>query len=667
MWKAILPCALALLTTFGCTNKDVIEYKDIKIDLTDPVTQQIYNAQNQRKAVSVVPFLSVDNPSHRYTAALALGAIQDTATIKDLASLLEDPNPQIRKAAVLALGRTRHVKAAEYLAKAFQTDTVRNVQAAILEAVGKCGDETYLKYICVNRPYPVKDSALLYGQAMALFHFAHRGMTHQEGTVKIMNDYIANALVAPNARFAAANYLAIARKIDLKGYQNILNKKVLEEEDNRILAALVLGLAKTGANEAYKTLDKVLKKTTDYRIKCNIIKGLRYFEYDSVKTTAFYALKDKNLQVKMAAANFFYSSGSPTDATLYEQNGYTHANWEVRGLLLGAALRNAAYFRTQTKNFYSQKINRKLAETDNLYERASLIRALGNYAWNYRTVERLIFPAADTIKIPSVIRSAGAEAIVAMRHNPNFSKELGISKIRVQNELARILKRCVEEGDPAMMAIAAEEIGNPKFDFKRYYSDTNFLTEAQKRLSLPGSIETYQMLQNTLDKVNNTTTPRIKSLAITEIDWPLIRGLIQNPKLLVKTSKGDFSMELKPEAAPATVTQFVHLVKAGYYDNRAFHRLVPNFVLQGGCSRGDGWSGFDVTVRTEVSTLEYNKAGCVGMASAGKDTESAQFFITYGPEMRLNEDYTIFAQITSGMNIVEQLSIGDKIKSIELY
>jgi cyclophilin family peptidyl-prolyl cis-trans isomerase len=112
--------------------------------------------------------------------------------------------------------------------------------------------------------------------------------------------------------------------------------------------------------------------------------------------------------------------------------------------------------------------------------------------------------------------------------------------------------------------------------------------------------------------------------------------------------------------------QFVHLVKSGYYNNKKFHRVVPNFVAQAGCPRGDGWGGFDVNVVSEFSMLRYIREGRVGMASAGKDTESAQFFITHAPTIHLDGNYTIFAQVIEGMNVVHKLEIGDNMIKVEL-
>ena len=98
---------------------------------------------------------------------------------------------------------------------------------------------------------------------------------------------------------------------------------------------------------------------------------------------------------------------------------------------------------------------------------------------------------------------------------------------------------------------------------------------------------------------------------------------------------------------------------------KVFHRVVPNFVIQGGCPRGDGWGNSDYTIRSEFADLRYQE-GFVGMASAGKDTEGCQWFITHSPTPHLDGSYSIFAKVIEGMEVVHQIQVGDEITAIEL-
>lgn len=660
---------LVFFVAIAC-KQDVKKAREkLVLDTQNPVVKQILSFKNKRNTKSLLPFLTVKNPAHRYIATVAFGSVQDTTAIAELANLLNDDYPEIRTAAAYALGQTKATSATPFLVDAFQRDTIRTVQAAILEAIGKCSNLEYLKHMSTAPSYPIQDSILWEGQALSLYRFALRGLVHKEGTTKIMNDFIANSLMASKARFVAANYLARTPNIDLTGYENVLINNVEEETDPNTLMFLVLGLAKTKTIAALNKLKSIYSKQKDYRVKCNILKGFRNFAYDSVKTIAFKALNDKNIHIQTSAAEYFYYQGKDIDAARYFEIGNNHSKWQVRGLMLGASLRNMVYFKSKTKSFYSSKIKVLYQNSTNLYEKASLLKALSNFSWNYRTIAQSMFSNNDTIKIPAIIRSAATEALVNIRKSKNYASELHLSKNRVTGELNLVFKRAIEQGDPAMIAIVAEMLATEDLHFNQTFPDYEFLKNTQAKLSLPSEIETYIYLQKAINYFEGKPQKKVtaESTSYTEIDWQLIRALKANNKINIQTSKGNITLKLLLDVAPATITQFINLVKAGYYNGKVFHRVIPNFVAQGGCSRGDGWSGFNVTVRSEFSpTANYHKEGMVGMASAGKDTESAQFFITHAPALHLDGNYTIFAKVTKGMDIVHKLEVGDAIIKIEI-
>jgi cyclophilin family peptidyl-prolyl cis-trans isomerase len=141
--------------------------------------------------------------------------------------------------------------------------------------------------------------------------------------------------------------------------------------------------------------------------------------------------------------------------------------------------------------------------------------------------------------------------------------------------------------------------------------------------------------------------------------------LPKDQKALIKTTKGDITIRLLVEEAPGSVTNFVALVNKHYFDNKFFHRVVPNFVVQAGCNRGDGWGSEDYSIRSEFTSRRY-ATGSVGMASAGKDTEGTQWFITHSPTPHLDGRYTIFAEVENGMDVVHQIEVGDRILQVSL-
>lgn len=131
------------------------------------------------------------------------------------------------------------------------------------------------------------------------------------------------------------------------------------------------------------------------------------------------------------------------------------------------------------------------------------------------------------------------------------------------------------------------------------------------------------------------------------------------------TDKGAVTMELFPAEAPITVDSFVTLARKGYFNGVTFHRVVPNFVIQGGDPRGTGNGGPGYQMRCEVNMRPYER-GTLGMALSGKDTGGSQFFITHSPQPHLDGGYTVFGQVTKGMEVVDRIGRGDTIKRITI-
>ncbi|MCP4567800.1 MAG: peptidylprolyl isomerase [FCB group bacterium] len=139
-----------------------------------------------------------------------------------------------------------------------------------------------------------------------------------------------------------------------------------------------------------------------------------------------------------------------------------------------------------------------------------------------------------------------------------------------------------------------------------------------------------------------------------------------NPTAIINTDRGPIEIELFYDQAPMTVNNFVSLTENDFYDDRVFHRVVPNFVIQDGCPRGDGWGGPGYAIRCEYNRLTY-ATGMVGMALSGKDTGGSQYFITLSPQPHLDARYTIFGRVLSGMNYARQMVRGDRIDSVTIH
>ncbi len=120
---------------------------------------------------------------------------------------------------------------------------------------------------------------------------------------------------------------------------------------------------------------------------------------------------------------------------------------------------------------------------------------------------------------------------------------------------------------------------------------------------------------------------------------------------------GEFVVQLYPDKAPKTVNNFVFLANDGYYNGTTFHRVLKDFMAQGGDPTGTGMGGPGYEFQNEDSDLKFDKEGVVAMANAGRDTNGSQFFITFGPQDYLNGDYTIFGQVIKGMDVVKYIRL----------
>ena len=150
----------------------------------------------------------------------------------------------------------------------------------------------------------------------------------------------------------------------------------------------------------------------------------------------------------------------------------------------------------------------------------------------------------------------------------------------------------------------------------------------------------------------------LKRVGLAEADW---KSQIQ---VRVATNKGVLELLLFADEAPHAVLNFLSLAKAGAYDGILFHRVVPGFVAQAGCNRGDGWGSPGYTIPCEIGPRTYRR-GTLGMALAGKDTGGSQWFLCHEPQPHLDMRYTIFGELTQGFEVLDALVPGDVIKSVK--
>ncbi len=142
---------------------------------------------------------------------------------------------------------------------------------------------------------------------------------------------------------------------------------------------------------------------------------------------------------------------------------------------------------------------------------------------------------------------------------------------------------------------------------------------------------------------------------------------MQDINIIIKTNKGDINIVIFASKVPLTAANFLNLAQHGYYNGVKFHRVIKNFMIQGGDPTGTGSGGPGYKFEDEIDpTLKHNKAGILSMANAGPKTNGSQFFITHLATPHLDGKHAVFGEVTKGQDIVNAIAQGDKIESITI-
>jgi len=571
--------------------------------------------------------------------------------------LLADTVPEIRIAAAFAIGQTGHVSGAKILNEQFIKEKNDLVKKQMLEAIGKCGDEKSLQNM-LDMEISLEKDDMLAGKALALSRFSIRGIFNQSALSEVIK-LIGSKKVSGKVKYSAS--IALTRmKLELSDKQ--LDTLISVYKPEPLLNTKLNIVSAAGKNKSEKSksfLISVLKNSEDYRLRINALRSLSVFDYNLINETYFLALYYSSVNVAIRASEYFLQNGQKSDANEYYNHSNKMNNWRVAANLITAAIK----YSDNTERF-GKIIIEKFELSQNNYEKAWLLKALGGDLSKYKFVKEEVF--STTIPI---IRTMGFEALAAMYKNNKFEeynkKHIAENNKDLKTEFATIFKDAILSGDVALISVAAGVLRNPELNMKNEYENTSFLTQASSNCKLPKQIEAYLELQKTIDFFNGTETTQMPEFEYKMLDWEKITKIKTDQKIEVISSKGNFVIQLNVEDNPATVTAIIGLIKSGFYKNKHIHRVVPNFVIQDGCPRGDGWGSPDFSIRSEFYNSYYEE-GSFGMASAGKDTESSQWFVTHSPTPHLDGRYTMFGKVIKGIEIVHKIEVGDRIEDIKL-
>ena len=668
----------------------------------DATLRQIGTAQDERNAAALLPFLTHANPTYRREAALALASVQAPGAVPGLLPLLRDAEPGVRRAAAYALGQTGDSTAVDSLRVRVLEEKDGQVRRYVHEALGRTVTRRSLPELW--RVEFLNDTARAAALAWGLSRAALRGLTSPESirrTVLVLN----SPKLPDRARLAAVVGLSRTRGLDAdlaRLAESTLLRVAVKDRSYAVRAAAASTLGRiaalappavaaipaptpngtaTAAAAApapaatapaadvaapagppvagpAAVLARLATKDSDYRVRLSAIRALPFGvgSYSASRTAVFYALRHDRAPVALTAAEWLlaHARGEAGPLLAALADGNRQASPRVRAALLRAAVHHASPLARPT---LVETIEKRYPVVPTVYEKGFLLEALGEEPAAFEFVRGEAFAAGQS----PVVAGYALAALLAQRRHPDFPAAR-------HADFAAAMRQALASGDVAQLGTAAEALADPKLYPETQPADLAALRQAQARLALPREIEAWQGLQQALDKLEKAPKPTPSPLATAAqhpIDWAVVQRVPLGQQVRLRTSKGIILLELKPNEAPGAVASFVTLIDQHFYDKLYFHRVVPNFVAQGGDPRGDGNGSAAYNLRSEFGDLRYEE-GSVGLASAGKDTESCQFFITHTPTPHLDGRYPIFAQVVGGMDVVHKLDIGDQILSVEL-
>ena len=621
--------------------------------------QEVYIVQDERNAPVLIQFLEHENEDVRKQAVIGLGFCLDEKVIPALKEALKnDKNEDVRAAAAFSLGQQKDSLLGSFLIEAFDAEKEDNVKGEIAIALGKCNQPKWYLNLFTN----------IEKKLYAAFSEGIFQLIYSNGW---KDDYLPicmKLIVEEKSIYFTSAALSRATAIPNIYYPEFL-KLYNESSDIDIRINLAKCMVKSCLN--FKDISTLYAKEENYIIRLNIVKSALQLTENKGEAIVELALKDNNLHIQEIIAEWSISHPDKfeieelkkrSDACKHERAKYFYA----KTILLKLTDKEALTF--------SNKLIQEYIIQKDEYIKGYILNALSGYWKNLEFIEQSTFDSESIL-----VREFGYEALLNIRKDKRFllfadvwNKQ--ISKgITLENYFARIIKDAIETEDVSLLALSAEILRDSsilsvnKNRVKIIYADDSFLETAMNKLIMPRDAEIYGELFKTIQfRKGKIGEGQLVPEFNNPINWELVERIPQNQTIEIRTSKGNIVLKLWTSEAPGTVGRYVKLITDGFYDNKRLHRVVPGFVIQDGCPRGDGFGSTMETIRTEIGSKAFNKAGIIGMASAGTDTESCQWFITHCATPHLNGRYTAFGEVTEGMDVVHKLMHADEIFSIKI-
>ena len=570
----------------------------------------VLDAQEHRNLERLCELLKDPEVTVREAAALAFASVQDSASIPCLLAALGDDSTRVRKVAAFALGFVADSLALEDMTQHAMNEPDPEVQQAYFSA----------SFIAMQRTGRLKDA-----NAVLYFLESSKGQD----------------------RVRAAD--ALRRMPD-----SIVSKmgpeltKLFATESAEVRPFLILAMKKLGEGADRELLRRLARTGSDMER----ISALRVLSALEPASTSDLLLEQVSDPVTGSMAMELLGTVEALDAAACLTRAQQVPDTAVRIHLIGLAIKHGDQ---QTIERARDPLNAITTAVRSPYLLAAVINARSLVPDEGKLEELMAMMQGD---LPSVERQAAFQGLIKAVRNVMTRSRYANPEAQYA-QLGNVLRAAMNTGDAGLISATAEELVKEEPNALRIMLDDVSISKARTSLQPIRDLEAHLLLDQAVAKRDGLPAPAHKPPPFNHpIDMTRLRTLKQGQRYRIVTTKGEIIIATDVNDCPGSSLAFDSLVTAGYYNGKAFHRVVPNFVVQGGCPRGDGYGGMPWTLRTEIGRTPF-VAGSVGLASAGPDTESCQFFITHSATPHLDGRYTRFGEVVSGMEVVRKIQVGD--------
>lgn len=614
-------------------------------------------------------YIESGNPQNIVAALLSVSHSEDTSFVKQITKLNYDAYGKYISFALGQLGTCR--ASSNFLIDKIESDNTNSIRQALI-ALGKIGNKSSLNYLL---ELYFNDKSNFDGISLSILQFFMRDIRLEDGTK--INEFILSEMNSKNFRRQFEALFLLSRFGEPENFIPQLMTKFNLPDNEKTLPVKTSALACLRSANSFPN---------DYFLFSKLIRN----PYWQIRTEAARTLCFYNFSAEQELDEYF--------SLLVDENPNVsrQAAVSVRNVKLKAQLKNL--IRNKLLNYldnnnltenakgelfisyctlFPETKFKLLTDYKKLIPAKYFFRLLSNEdeksdeAYSYLTgahpttsdLDKLDLIPALLIYQNEYFSDPGFQTIIFNELNSQFPPAISIAADGLDSTF-------IAENSDQLRKICLKQTN-------KYLQDYDYLESLQSLERLSGKIsEEYReeilkiMVTSKISSIRNYAGTQLGAVnLVTPRPDELFNNIIENAfvytKAKVKTSKGEFTFELYPQFAPATVGNFCALVKQDYFDNVIFHRVVPDFVIQTGDPGGTGWGSPGYDIISETSLLPYD-INYVGMASAGKDTEGSQWFVMHNNYPHLGGRYSNFGKVIEGMEVIGNVDQGDKVIDIEL-